>query len=148
MNHHFPMPLHQTITISGLVTSDCRNDVGVTVDQVLANLCPKQFCITIQPETPNTQAHISPKEMESQKDPVTREAFQTKDPIVTCCLIKKDELMAIPAGSDTVPESNVDMDNVQIARASLVILPPRATFGVVIEARRHRGSNHHSPTDH
>ena len=75
VNHSLPVRFNQTV--SRLATSRGSHDVGVVVDEVLANACVEQFSITIRTEAASIGHGVSLEVTQDGKNGIRRKVFET-----------------------------------------------------------------------
>ena len=76
------------------MTSWGSHDVGVVVDEVLANARAEQFSVTIRTEAASVGSGVSLEVTQGRKNGIRREVLQTVNPVVASSTIHQNEGVA------------------------------------------------------
>ena len=105
----------------------CSKDIGVVINEILANGSPKKLGILVAIETLCKGTSGGPKEMECQKDAIQGQSIKTKQPIIPSAPVHQNEGISKAINGKKVAKSNIHMNSIQVEVPRAV--KRLATFG-------------------
>ncbi len=92
----------------------CGNNLGLVVNEIVADGSPKEFEVTIAVEAPGEGACRTTKEPYCRKVRVREKVFKSKCPVIPGSLINQDKRIAEAANQEAVPKSNIHVHGVKV----------------------------------
>jgi hypothetical protein len=101
-------------TIGRLLLGWCWDNLGVIVNEILADCCAKKLHILIGVKTLSQWTSSPSKEAKGQEDVVGRQIFQAKCPIIAGRTFHQNKSIAEATNWKTVLKRNVHVDSIEV----------------------------------